>query len=327
MAERNLPRDILLWEGDCWDCKMKILGLNFGKVNGNCKYFLNTALQAARTEHPEAEIEVVDTIKLKIGRCIGCGGCSRALESGKPIACVVKDDYEELSDKVLDADAIIVAAPVYVLAPVGQLKNFVDRFGPAHDMAYMMFENELRKDNGGELLHERNFKRHYVSYISVGGATTDHWVSMGLAGMQLFGMSLNMKQVDMVNVTGAYIPPMREKFADDCKKLGTRTANAVGKAYKDILWESDPGVCPACHCSIMMMDNTVTVCCPVCGIHGTVSVADGGLKYEFSEEEIGRGRMNLAGVIEHQAEIGRRDRYGDKYDEYVRKLSQIAAEK
>jgi len=306
---------------------MKVLGLNFGKAKGNCRFFLEQAMDAVKAAAPEAQLEMIDTIKLKIERCIGCGGCSRALESGKPITCVIKDDYEALSDKVLDADAIIVAAPVYVLGPVGQLKNFVDRFGPAHDMAYMMFENELRKDNGGQVLEDRNFKRHYVSYISVGVATTDHWVSFGLPGMQLFGMSLNMKQVDMVNVTGAYIPPMREKFAADCKKLGERTANAVGKAYSEIDWEGDPGVCPACHCSLMMMNGTTTICCPVCGIHGTITVEEDAIRYNFTKEELNRSRMNLAGVIEHQAEIGRRDRYGEKYDEYVARLSAVAAEK
>ena len=303
---------------------MKVLGLNFGRPKANCAYFLEAAMQAAAAQG--AEVETIQMINKKIGRCIGCGSCSRALENGDAITCVVKDDYEAISDAVLAADAIIVAAPVYVLAPTGQLKNFIDRFGPAHDMAYMMFENELRKDTGKELLPEHFFKRHYVSYISVGGATTDHWVSMGIAGLKLFGMSMNMKEVGQVNVTGAFIPSFREKFIAECTRLGEATAKAIGKAYKDVEWVGEPGVCPACHSDLMMIGKSTTVTCPVCGIHGTVSIEGDELKVAFSEAEQFRSRMNLTGVIEHQAEIGRKDRY-PKYDEYVRKLTEIAAQK
>ena len=120
----------------------KVLALNFGRVNGNCKKLLTEAVKTA--EAAGAEVTMIDTMKLEIKPCIGCGACSRVLQSGKgQISCCQKDDYEALSDAVLAADAIIVAAPVYVLAPTGQFKNFIDRFGPAHDKAYMLFENEL----------------------------------------------------------------------------------------------------------------------------------------------------------------------------------------
>ena len=109
--------------------KIKVLGLNFGRINGECKKYLNIALEEAKAAG--AETEIIDTVTKKINRCIGCGACSRMLESGKQqIRCIQKDDYEAISDAVLDADCIIVAAPVYVLGPVGQLKDFVDRFGP-----------------------------------------------------------------------------------------------------------------------------------------------------------------------------------------------------
>ena len=303
---------------------MKVLGLNFGRPKANCAYFLEAAMQAAAAQG--AEVETIQMINKKIGRCVGCDFCSRSLQNGGAITCSVKDDYEAISDAVLAADAVIVAAPVYVLAPTGQLKNFIDRFGPAHDMAYMMFENELRKDTGKELLPEHFFNRKYVSYISVGGATTDHWVSMGIAGLKLFGMSMNMKEVGQVNVTGAFIPSFREKFIAECTRLGEATAKAIGKAYKDVEWVGEPGVCPVCHCDLMMMGKSTTVTCPVCGIHGTVSVEGNELKVTFSEAEQFRSRMNLTGVIEHQAEIGRKGRYPN-YDEYVRKLTEAAAQK
>lgn len=298
--------------------KKKVLGINFGRVNGNCKTLLKASLDAAK--EAGAEIEIIDVIKLEIKPCIGCGSCSRVLQSGKgQIQCCQKDDFEMLSDKVLEADAMIVAAPVYVLAPTGQLKNFVDRFGPAHDKAYMLFENELRKDTGGDELNPNCLKRHLVSYISVGGATTPHWVSYGLAGMNLFGMSLNMKVVDQLDAYGAYVPDNRQRLIEESKRIGTRMVEAMDLKNSEITWESEPGVCPVCHCKEMTLNGTTTVCCPVCGIYGTLKVDGDQVSVEFSEEEQNRSRLKFSGVLEHQVEQGRKDRY-PKFDEYVEKF-------
>ena len=83
----------------------KVLGINFGRVNGNCKKYLTAALEAAKAEG--AEIEIIDVMKLKIGHCIGCGTCSKKLQGGQEqISCVVKDDFEALSDAVLATDTM-----------------------------------------------------------------------------------------------------------------------------------------------------------------------------------------------------------------------------
>lgn len=298
--------------------KSKVLGLNFGRINGNCKKLLAKAMKAA--EASGVKTQIIDTMKLDIKPCIGCGSCSRGLQSGKgQIKCCLKDDYEMVSDAVLAADAIIVAAPVYVLAPTGQFKNFVDRFGPAHDKAYMLFENELRKDTGGEELNPDCLKRHLVSYISVGGATTPHWVSYGIPGMNLFGMSLNMKVVDQLDAYGAYVPDIQKELLEKSKRIGIRIAEALDLKNNEITWESDPGVCPVCHCKEVTLNGTDQVCCPVCGIYGTLKMSEGKVNVEFPEEELSRSRLKFTGVLEHQVEQGRKDRY-PRFDEYVEKF-------
>lgn len=304
----------------------KILGLNFGRANGNCKKFLNAALEGVKATGEDVEIEVIDTMGKKITHCIGCGACSKMLQSGKgQISCIQKDDYEAIADAVLAADAIIVAAPVYVLEPTGQLKNFIDRFGPAHDKAYMLFENELRKDTGGDELNPDCLKRHLVSYISVGGATTPNWVSYGIPGMNLFGMSLNMKVVDQLDAFGAYVPDTQAKLLERSKRMGQHMVEALGQKTSEIKWESEPGICPVCHCKEMTLGASTEVCCPVCGIFGEIKIVDGKVSVEFSEEEQNRSRLKFIGVLEHQVEQGRKDRY-PRFDEYVEKFRKIADE-
>ncbi len=302
----------------------KVLGLNFGRMNGNCKTFLKEAMKAA--EEQGAEVEIIDTINKEIKPCIGCGACSRMLQSGKgQIRCIQKDDYEAISDAVLAADAIIVAAPVYVLEPAGKLKNFIDRFGPAHDKAYMLFENELRKDTGGDELNPDCLKRHLVSYISVGGATTQNWVSYGLPGMNLFGMSLNMKVVDQLDAYAAYVPDNRQRLLEKSYEMGKHIVEALDQKTSEIEWTSDPGTCPVCHCNEMTMSGTTRVGCPICGIYGKLVFDGDNVRVEFSEEEQRRSRLKFTGVLEHQVEQGSRDRY-PRFEEYVEKFQAMQDE-
>ena len=176
------------------DKTMKILGLSFGKKNANCDILTKEALYGAREAYPDAEIKFINTQRLNIGRCIGCGACSTALEKGKDNNCIIKDDFQMLENEVRAADAIILAAPVYVLQPVGQFKDFVDRFSCRHDVSAINWV--LDKRRSGEMpgdpdeFPQERLKRRTVSYISVGGASTENWTSMGTASLHLFGFVL-----------------------------------------------------------------------------------------------------------------------------------------
>ena len=125
---------------------MKVLGISFGRNGQNCDMLVKHALMSA--EAAGADVKFINTMNMNIGHCIACGCCSSGRDNGKQIKCILKDDYLELENEVLDADGIVVAAPVYVLAPTGQYKNFVDRFGPAHDRAAVLAEQERREKNG-----------------------------------------------------------------------------------------------------------------------------------------------------------------------------------
>lgn len=58
----------------------------------------------------------------KINGCLGCGACQR--NGGQ---CVQKDDMQELYDKWLDADVVVLASPVYFYTWSSQMKAVLDR--------------------------------------------------------------------------------------------------------------------------------------------------------------------------------------------------------
>lgn len=61
-----------------------------------------------------------------IGYCRGCGVCNSTHQ------CIQKDDMAEILDKMVNADVIVLATPVYFYTMDGQMKTFIDRTVPRY---------------------------------------------------------------------------------------------------------------------------------------------------------------------------------------------------
>lgn len=292
---------------------MKILGLSFGKKNANTDILVKEALFGAKSAAPDAEVKFINTVNLNIGRCRGCGACSTQLEKGNDNICIFKDDFQALEEDVREADVLIVGAPVYVLQPVGQFKDFVDRFSCRHDYSAINWVLDKRRSgempgNAEDFPMER-LKKRTVSYISVGGASTDSWTSMGTASLHLFGFPPMMKVMGNYNANSMGTvgnPYLDDKLIEDMHEMGRRTA--LGLTDDSVAFfepEGKPaGVCPVCHQRLItILPGTTTVECPVCGIEGELSIKDGAVQVEFSEAQQNRARGTFAGLREHTAEI------------------------
>ena len=73
------------------------------------------------------DLEVINLAEQKIDYCVGCALC---LEKGK---CWRQDDHAQIARRVLDAEAVILASPVYFMHVTAQMKAFFDRsVGLAH---------------------------------------------------------------------------------------------------------------------------------------------------------------------------------------------------
>lgn len=292
---------------------MKILGVSFGKKNANTDILVKEALFGCREADADAQIEFVNTCNMNIGRCRGCGACSMQLEKGKDNVCIFQDDFQALEEKVREADCLIIGAPVYVLQPVGQFKDFVDRFSCRHD--YSAITWVLDKRRSGELPGDpeafpmERLKKRTVSYISVGGASTDNWTSMGTASLHLFGFPPMMKVMGNYNANSMGTignPLLDEKLISDMHEMGKRTVEGYNNDSVEFFQpESKPeGICPVCHQRLLTINpGTTKVECPVCGIEGILSIQNGAIKVDFSEKQRMRARGTFAGLREHTEEI------------------------
>ncbi len=99
---------------------MKVLGLmGSPRIKGNTDLLLDEALKGAQSRQAEVGKIIVD--KMKITPCREYYGC---LKDGD---CVMRDDMDVIIPRLLEADGIIVASPMFFYGITAQLKALIDR--------------------------------------------------------------------------------------------------------------------------------------------------------------------------------------------------------
>lgn len=92
--------------------------------NGNsdilCDEFMKGAIEAGY------DVEKIFLSDKNINYCTGCGVCNTTHE------CVQKDDMKAILVKLLKADVIVMASPVYFYTINAQMKTLIDRIVPQY---------------------------------------------------------------------------------------------------------------------------------------------------------------------------------------------------
>jgi len=107
---------------------MKILAINGSyRTNGNTARVLGLIKEQLHNEAEHAgenlDFDKVDMGKLNIQMCHGCRLCFNRGEE----FCPLKDDLLSFKSRIIQADGVIVATPVYVNDVNGIIKNWIDR--------------------------------------------------------------------------------------------------------------------------------------------------------------------------------------------------------
>ncbi len=79
-------------------------------------------------------VELISLQNKTINFCKGCFACQKL---GK---CIIKDDASEIVEKMLNADVICWATPVYYYSVSGQMKTLIDRANSLYSSNYKFRE-------------------------------------------------------------------------------------------------------------------------------------------------------------------------------------------
>ncbi len=101
----------------------KVLILSGSPRKGGNSDFLCDAFMKGAQEAGH-EVEKIFINDKQIGYCRACYACRHTHK------CFQKDDMTEILDKMIEADVLVLASPVYFYAIAGQVKTMLDRTLP-----------------------------------------------------------------------------------------------------------------------------------------------------------------------------------------------------
>jgi len=76
------------------------------------------------------DVEMISLVGKNIQFCKGCMACQKL---GR---CTIKDDVNDIMDKVLQADVVVWATPIYYYEMSGQMKTLIDRMNAMYELDY-----------------------------------------------------------------------------------------------------------------------------------------------------------------------------------------------
>jgi Multimeric flavodoxin WrbA len=94
------------------------------RKNGNSEILCDKFMKGA--EEAGNQVEKISLHEKNIHYCTGCGVCNTTHK------CVQTDDMAEILDKMLAADVIVMATPVYFYTMNAQMKTLIDRAVPKY---------------------------------------------------------------------------------------------------------------------------------------------------------------------------------------------------
>ena len=90
------------------------------RVKGNSNILCDAFMRGA--EEAGNRVEKVQVSKLNLTGCLGCNACKK--NGGE---CIQKDDMIIVKEKMICADVIVLASPIYFYSMTSQLKTLLDR--------------------------------------------------------------------------------------------------------------------------------------------------------------------------------------------------------
>jgi len=215
----------------------KILGIVASpRKLGNCEILTKVIMEASG---PNNQLEMIRLTDLDIKGCRACYSCLP-----KEAPCVIEDDLDFLLARIRDADAVVIAAPCYILGPNSSIKKLQDRF--------VSIGNKYEQFAGKPCVTATTY-----------GAPD--WEGYTEPALNLTARFLNLNLVDSSVFFGAHPAEVIENPADLAR------AQQLGRALFDPGYKraAKANECPVCWSDILRYDGA-NVICPFCGTRGVI---------------------------------------------------------
>ena len=208
---------------------MKVLVLN-GSPKAERSNTLNITKAFLKGFPADTEVEQVNLYKKDIKPCLGCFSCW----SRTPGQCVIKDDMQDIYEKIKAADIVIESFPLYFFGMPSQMKATTDRCLPFM-LPYM-----------GNLVEDKNASFHELRDESMHEKRLVVITTCGYVDEKPMYPAL-LKQLDLIAGEGHYTAILcpegelfiadkakRQQYADECNKLISSVTDSKAKLVEEM---------------------------------------------------------------------------------------------
>ncbi|MFH1401782.1 MAG: flavodoxin family protein [Parcubacteria group bacterium] len=126
---------------------LRVLGISGSPRKKGTNFMVKTVLEAMGCDY-----ELINLKDKNIKPCTACRGCYKTHE------CIIKDDMQDIYDKLRSANIIVLGSPTYFDNVTAQMKAFIDRCLP-------FYLSEKLKNKKVALVSVGNFTEGEVDFL------------------------------------------------------------------------------------------------------------------------------------------------------------------
>jgi multimeric flavodoxin WrbA len=178
--------------------------------HGNSETLLDWVL-ASMGEEPDVVIEKIPVIEADINPCLGCNACEKLNR------CVHRDGMDAMHDKLIEADCIILSAPIFCMGINAQTKALIDRAQVFRSRKYVLKLPIVPPERKGKRLGV---------FLATAGQTWTHVFDAAIPSVKCFFHVIDIKDTDCHYLM---INGVDEKGAIDRHPSARSDAHRLGK--------------------------------------------------------------------------------------------------
>ncbi|MBN2568074.1 MAG: flavodoxin family protein [Deltaproteobacteria bacterium] len=247
----------------------KVLGIiGSPRKLGNCEILVKEVCRNIEEDHTLKMIRLHD---LDIKPCRACYRCI----FDNP--CPIDDDFKVIIESLVEADAVIIAAPTYILGPNASVKLFVDR-----GLQFYSFLNQMYEKPG-------------ITITVAGMAGKEGYTKMALSIIAHF-MGLDVKE----NAQFVGSSPGEVLLNNKNKEMAAHLGRILFDGGYEV--KQRDHVCPVCFNDTFQFFPDDRIRCTVCNNVGTISSNEETLKVQI-KPGAGSWYMSYDEALKHKENL------------------------
>jgi multimeric flavodoxin WrbA len=199
--------------------KIRVLAIaGSPRRHGNSETLLDWVIEGM-TKDPDVEVTKVALSDADIRPCRGCNACERLN------ACIMHDGMDLMHDRLIEADCIILSAPVYCMSICSQAKALVDRAQVFRSRKYVLKLPVVSPERKG---------KRFGLFISTAGQDWDYVFDASIPVVKCFFHVIEVREKDIdylmirhVDEKGAILKHLHAK--DDAYRIADKMVSKLGE--------------------------------------------------------------------------------------------------